>query len=180
MLTVLADERDRRMGEIIIERGDIVAADVDVIVNAANKKLAGGGGVDGAIHRAAGPLVMDECRKIGSCPTGEAVMTGAGKLKAKKIIHTPGPVWKGGKKGEADLLRSSYASSFELAFKGGLASIAFPSISTGVYGYPIEEAAFIALSEGLKNADRFERIIYVCFSERDLKVYERVFKGLRR
>jgi len=166
------------MGEILIKRGNIVTEDVDVIVNAANTRLAGGGGVDGAIHHAAGSSVMEECRRIGNCPTGEAVMTGAGDLKASKIIHTPGPVWKGGKKGESGLLRSCYASSLALAVRGGFRSIAFPSISTGVYSYPLEEAATIALQEGLKNSGNFECIVYVCFSDHDLDVYKKIFQEL--
>ncbi|HPN72814.1 MAG TPA: O-acetyl-ADP-ribose deacetylase [Candidatus Omnitrophota bacterium] len=166
------------MGEIIIKKGDITAEGTDAIVNAANTALAGGGGVDGAIHRAAGPSVMKECVKIGHCPTGEAVITGAGALKARKIIHTPGPVWRGGKNGESGLLRSSYSKSFALALREGMRSIAFPCISTGVYGYPIEEAARIALEEGLSNREKFERVVYVCFSDRDLSVYEKVFREL--
>lgn len=166
------------MGKIVIKLGDITKEDVDVIVNAANTRLAGGGGVDGAIHRAAGPTVMEECRRIGSCPTGEAVMTNAGKLKAKKIIHTPGPVWSGGNKGEARLLRNSYKNSFEIAKKQGLKTIAFPAISTGVYGYPVEEAAEIAISEGIKYLKDFDEIRYVCFSENDLDVYRRVYEKL--
>jgi O-acetyl-ADP-ribose deacetylase (regulator of RNase III) len=133
---------------ITIKLGDITQEDVEAIVNAANTGLRGGGGVDGAIHRAAGPKVMEECRKIGSCPTGEAVITNAGNLKAKKIIHTAGPVWSGGKKDEARLLRNCYRNSFLLAKKNLLKTIAFPAISTGVYGYPIEGATRIALSVG--------------------------------
>ena len=166
------------MGKIIIKKGDITKEDVDVIVNAANTGLRGGGGVDGAIHRAAGPSVMEECRKIGSCPTGEAVITGAGKLPAKNIIHTPGPVWHGGRSGEADLLRGSYRNSLTLARENGLRSIAFPAISTGIYGYPLEEATRIAIGEGLAHLGHFDEIRYVCFSQGDLEVYQKVYKEL--
>jgi O-acetyl-ADP-ribose deacetylase (regulator of RNase III) len=164
--------REREM-MITITFGDITQEDVDVIVNAANEGLRGGGGVDGAIHRAAGPSVMKECRAIGYCKTGDAVITGAGNLKAKKIIHTVGPIWHGGERGEPHLLRSAYESSFRLARKNGLRSIAFPAISTGVYGYPIEEATKIALAAGKKFDADFDEIRYVCFSKSDLEVYKR-------
>ena len=166
------------MGKIIIKQGDITLEHVEAIVNAANTGLLGGGGVDGAIHRAAGASVLDECRKIGGCKTGQAVITSAGRLKAKKIIHTPGPVWKGGDKGEPGLLRSCYANSFYIAIKNDLKSIAFPAISTGVYGYPLEEAAVIALEEGMKRVDKFEEIVYVCFSPGDHEVYSRIYEKL--
>ncbi len=159
---------------ITIKRGDITKEDVDVIVNAANTGLRGGGGVDGAIHRAAGPGVMAECRRIGGCPTGQAVMTNAGSLKAKKIIHTAGPVWGGGKRGEAKLLKDCYENSFRLAREAGLKSIALPAISTGVYGYPIEGATEIALAAGRKFEKDFDEIRFVCFSDRDLEVYQRI------
>ena len=167
------------MGKITIKQGDITEEVVDVIVNAANKRLAGGGGVDGAIHRAAGSSVMDECREIGGCPTGEAVITNAGELKAKKIIYTPGPVWHGGKHKEADLLKNCYKNCFILAKENELKTIAFPAISTGIYGYPIEEAAKIAISEGLKVIDEFNEIVYVCFSEKDYEAYRSVYEGLK-
>lgn len=157
---------------IAIRVGDITNEVVDVIVNAANTKLAGGGGVDGAIHRAAGASVMEECRKIGGCAVGEAVITGAGNLKAKRIIHTVGPVWHGGGQGEAALLQNAYENSFLLAKKHRLRSIAFPAISTGVYGYPKEPAAWIALGVGKAFENDFFEIRYVCFSEKDLEVYE--------
>lgn len=161
------------MGKIIIKQADITKEDCDCIVNAANTSLRGGGGVDGAIHRAAGPTVLAECIKIGGCKTGDAVMTNAGKLKVKKIIHTVGPVWHGGKANEAQLLRSAYRSSFELARKNNLKSIALPAISTGAYGYPIEEATAIALEEGFKFKDDFDEIRYICYSKSDLDIYER-------
>ena len=160
---------------ITIKLGDITQEEVDVIVNAANIGLRGGGGVDGAIHRAAGPSVMIECRAIGGCPTGEAVMTCAGDLKAKKIIHTAGPVWGGGKRGEADLLKRCYVNSLKLAKESGLRSVAFPAISTGVYGYPVEEAAHIAVAAGRAFEQDFDEIRFVCFSDRDLKVYQQVW-----
>ncbi len=166
------------MGKIIIKHGDITKEDVDVIVNAANTALAGGGGVDGAIHRAAGPSVLEECSLIGGCITGEAVITNAGRLKAKKIIHTPGPVWHGGGQGEAEKLRNCYVNSFLLAKKNGLVSIAFPAISTGVYGYPIEKATWIALEEGIRFLEDFDQIRYICFSETDYHVYQKVYKEL--
>lgn len=156
---------------IVIKRGDITREDVDAIVNAANTGLRGGGGVDGAIHRAAGPSVMEECRRIGGCPTGSAVMTGAGRLKARKIIHAVGPVWHGGGRGEAELLRSAYEDCFLLARKHGMRSIAFPAISTGVYGYPIEDATKIAIAAGRKFENDFDEIRYICFSEGDLATY---------
>ncbi len=165
---------------ITIKLGDITQEDVEAIVNAANTGLRGGGGVDGAIHRAAGPKVMEECRKIGSCPTGEAVITNAGNLKAKKIIHTAGPVWSGGKKDEARLLRNCYRNSFLLAKKNLLKTIAFPAISTGVYGYPIEGATRIALSVGREFENDFDEIRYVCFSQRDLQIYRLVWDEMSR
>lgn len=160
---------------IIIKQGDITKEDVDVIVNAANTHLAGGGGVDGAIHRAAGPSVLVECRKIGRCRTGETAMTGAGRLKAQKIIHTPGPVWRDGAHGEERFLRNSYENSFLLARKEGFRTIAFPAISTGVYGYPIEEAACVAIEAGKKFEKNFDEIRYVCFSDAHLEVYKRIY-----
>jgi O-acetyl-ADP-ribose deacetylase (regulator of RNase III) len=165
---------------IIIKQGDITQEDVDVIVNAANTGLRGGGGVDGAIHRAAGPSVMEECRRIGGCATGEAVITGGGRLRAKKIIHTPGPVWHGGKSGEPDLLRLCYENSIRLARENSLRSIAFPAISTGIYGYPIEEATRVALSVGKTHEKDFDEIRYICYSSADYEVYQRVWEQLRQ
>lgn len=162
------------MGKIIIKQGDITKEEVEVIVNAANTGLRGGGGVDGAIHRAAGPSVMEECRKIGGCPTGEAVLTNAGNLPAKKIIHTVGPVWRGGSKNEPQLLENAYKNSLELAKTNGLKTIAFPSISTGVYGYPVAEAAQIAIAAGQKYLNDFVEIRFITFSPADFEAYQKV------
>ncbi|NQT22462.1 MAG: O-acetyl-ADP-ribose deacetylase [Candidatus Omnitrophica bacterium] len=161
---------------ITVKKGDITVEDVDVIVNAANTGLRGGGGVDGAIHRAAGSSVLAECKKIGRCKTGDAVITGAGNLKAKHVIHAVGPVWHGGNQGEPELLKNAYETSFKLAKKHGLKSIAFPAISTGVYGYPIEEATKIALSAGKAFEEDFSEIRYICFSDKDLEVYRKLEK----
>lgn len=166
------------MGKIIIKRGDITKEDVDVIVNAANTRLLGGGGVDGAIHKAAGPGLLEECRGIGGCGTGKAVITGPGNIPVKNIIHTPGPVWRGGSSDEKGLLRSCYRECLRLASEHGLRTIAFPSISTGVYRFPIREASYIALSEGLKTIEDFDEIRYVCFSNSDLEVYTGVYEDL--
>jgi O-acetyl-ADP-ribose deacetylase (regulator of RNase III) len=160
---------------ITIKLADITQEDVEVIVNAANTRLVGGGGVDGAIQAAAGPSVSEECSKIGGCKTGEAVITSAGRLKAKKIIHTPGPVWQGGAKQEVQLLTNCYTNSFNLAKKYGLKTIAFPAISTGVYGYPIEEATQIAIGIARKYEGDFEEIRFICFSNSDLNIYQRLF-----
>lgn len=163
-------------------KGDITNEDTDAIVNAANSRLAGGGGVDGAIHRAGGPKIMDECRKIGGCPTGSAVITTGGNLKAKYVIHTVGPVYRDGKNREAELLSSAYRKSLELAASKEIKSIAFPSISTGAYGYPINEASEIALRtviEFIKTAVAPLQIIrFVLFSDKDLKVYEETLRSI--
>lgn len=166
------------MGTIVIKQGDITQEDADVIVNAANSTLRGGGGVDGAIHRAAGESVLSECIRIGGCPTGECVITDAGRLRAKKIIHTVGPVWSGGKRNEVQLLKNCYRKSLELALMNNLRSIAFPAISTGAYRYPIEAATEIALSEGLQFKDKFDRILFICFSKNDLEIYQSVYERM--
>lgn len=159
-------------------QADITTLAVDAIVNAANSSLLGGGGVDGAIHRAAGPALLDECRQIGGCPTGEARITQGHRLPAKHVIHTVGPVWHGGGKGEAALLRACYANSLALAADYELTSIAFPGISTGVYGYPVDEAAAIAISTVTERtfdpASTIAEVVFCCFSARDLTTYRRL------
>lgn len=157
---------------IRIVRADITSLSSDAIVNAANQTLLGGGGVDGAIHRAAGPELLKACRKIGGCPTGEARITPGFKLVAKWVIHTVGPVWYGGDQGEATLLASCYRNALELALRQGARTIAFPGISTGVYGYPKQEASRIALSVMREYEGEFDEITCCCFSEEDKQLYE--------
>ncbi len=159
------------MTMIRIVRGDITTLEVDAIVNAANNALLGGGGVDGAIHRAAGAELLAFNRSLGGCPTGEARLSPGFKLPAKWIIHTVGPVWHGGEQGEAQLLASCYRNSFKLALEHDVSSIAFPSISTGVYGFPKEQAADIALAVMREYESRFETIIACVFSEQDEALY---------
>jgi len=158
-------------------QSDITKLPVDAIVNAANSSLLGGGGVDGAIHRAAGPDLVHECRLLGGCKTGHAKITKAYRLPAKFIIHTVGPVWRGGTYGEQDLLASCYERSLELAESKGLRTIAFPCISTGIYGYPMDHAAKIAVETVravVTIGKCLEEVIFCCFSRRDLEIYERL------
>jgi O-acetyl-ADP-ribose deacetylase len=172
-----------KIGETLffLEEGDITQQETEAIVNAANSRLAGGGGVDGAIHRAGGPAIMDECRKIGGCLTGQAVITTGGKLKAHYVIHTVGPIYRGGTQGEADLLASAYLESLKLARKNGIRSLAFPSLSTGAYGYPLDEAAGIALKTVvgfIKENPAFDRVGFVLFGPSSYQAYERALTNL--
>lgn len=168
-------ERDIDGTRLELVQGDITGQEVDAIVNAANSALAGGGGVDGAIHRAGGPQIMAECREIGGCPTGDAVVTTAGELAASFVIHAVGPRWRGGDGNEAELLAEAYRNSLQRAVENGVRSVAFPSISTGAYGFPVGKAARIALRTVMdfvkENAGRLDLVRFVLFTRDDLATY---------
>jgi O-acetyl-ADP-ribose deacetylase len=164
--------------KIKIVQGDITRLTVDAVVNAANNSLLGGGGVDGAIHRAAGPGLLEETRKIGGCPTGEARVSGGYNLPARWVIHTVGPVWKGGGQNEEKRLADCYRNSLAAALEKGAKTVAFPAISTGVYGFPLKRATEIALAETmvfLKTKDQLAQVLFVCFSKEALRTYQDVF-----
>lgn len=164
-----------------ITKGDITKVEADAVVNAANTSLLGGGGVDGAIHRAAGPELLEETRKIGGCPTGEARVSKGYRLPAEWVIHTVGPVWRGGNHGEEELLAHCYRNSLQAAVDKGVKQIAFPSISTGAYGFPVERATEIALEETrafLETESALDKVIFVCFGDEMYNTYLRVFERI--
>jgi O-acetyl-ADP-ribose deacetylase (regulator of RNase III) len=170
---------------VSLVRGDITRQDVDAIVNAANSSLMGGGGVDGAIHRAGGPSILEECKQIrklqGTCPPGEAVITGGGKLQAMHVIHTVGPIWHGGKNDEPAILGRAYRNSLTRAVEAGARTVAFPSISTGAYGYPVDKAARVALAEVINFCNEhaeIDEVRFVLFDEKTLSAYEAALEEL--
>ncbi len=169
------------MKKITILQGDITEQEVDAIVNAANTSLLGGGGVDGAIHRSAGPQLLNECISLNGCPTGEAKITGGYNLKAKFIIHTVGPVWSGGDRGEDALLESCYKNSYRLATENEVTSIAFPAISTGVYRFPLERATVIALKttkDVLTDNMKIEKVLFLCFDSIAFEMYHSIYNKI--
>ena len=173
--------------KIFLLQGDITRLKVDAIVNAANSSLMGGGGVDGAIHRAGGPAILEDCRKViakqGSCKPGEAVITGAGNLPAKFVIHTVGPVWNKGKSNEADKLANCYRNSLNIGIINSITSIAFPNISTGIYGYPKKEAASIAIqtvTDFLLNNQHFFKVHFVCFDQENYSIYQDILYSIQK
>jgi len=170
---------------VCMVQGDITEQDIDALVNAANSTLMGGGGVDGAIHRKGGPKILEECKRIRAnewpdgLPTGKAVITSGGNLRARHVIHTVGSIWRGGTSGEPELLAEAYCNSLKLAASKGLKTIAFPSISTGAYRYPIEKASRIALTtvkEFLEKEDKLDKVVFVLFTRRDLQIYKEAAK----
>lgn len=173
--------------KICVVQGDMTETEVDAVANAANPTLMGGGGVDGAIHRKGGPSILEECKRIrdkewpDGLPTGKAVMTSGGRLKARYVIHTVGPVWRGGRQGEPELLAEAYRNSLRLTVSRGLKTIAFPSISTGAYGYPIEKASQIAITtvkEFLKKEDKLDKVVFVLLKTHDLDIYREKAKEI--
>jgi len=167
--------------KIEVVKADITTLAVDAIVNAANETLLGGGGVDGAIHRAAGPELFDECYQIGGCPTGETRLTKGYRLPAKFVIHTVGPVWSGGERGEPDLLKSCYQSVFKVARENGIRSLALPAISCGVYHFPVDRAVKIAVGETmaeLVSSDAIQRVVFACFGDEIYQAYLRAVDGI--